>query len=150
MTTKTKTKQYTEVISTEESPSLKRQRMKDVRSMVASAIKHDKRVDLMGFVGTDIPRTQIALQDLLLAEKEKHAKARDHIIDQKQAIEILVEILGECSDILCIVSENSTFEIARLSKMANNYADECARLRDGWRNSQEKEQALRVLLKDAL
>lgn len=69
-----------------------RVRMKEVRRQVAAAHKQGKRIDLMGFTGDDIARSQIALQDLLSKEQEKHARARGHIVDQKKIIGIISEI----------------------------------------------------------
>lgn len=69
-----------------------RVRMKEVRRQVAAAHKQGKRIDLMGFTGDDIARSQIALQDLLSKEQEKHARARDHIVSQKEIIGIITEM----------------------------------------------------------
>ena len=69
-------------------------RMKEVRAAVAHAHKQGKRVDLMGFTGDDIARSQIALQDLLTKEQEKHSKARDHIVEHKEAIQALGEMMA--------------------------------------------------------
>lgn len=77
--TKTKTSNVTSMVSTEESPSFKRKRMKEVRTMVAHAHKQGKRIDQMGFEGNDIPRAMIALQDLLTKTQERHRKATAHI-----------------------------------------------------------------------
>ncbi|AWY09379.1 hypothetical protein vBRpoPV13_22 [Ruegeria phage vB_RpoP-V13] len=75
----TKTSTVTSMIPTEESPSFKKKRMKEVRTMVARAHKQGKRIDQMGFEGTDIPRAMIALQDLLTKTQERHKKATEHI-----------------------------------------------------------------------
>jgi len=75
----TKTSTVTSMVPIEESPSFKRQRMKEVRTMVARAHKQGKRIDQMGFEGTDIPRAMIALQDLLSKTQERHRKASQHI-----------------------------------------------------------------------
>lgn len=75
----TKTSTVTSMIPTEESPSFKKKRMKEVRTMVARAHKQGKRIDQMGFEGTDIPRAMIALQDLLTKAQERHRKATGHI-----------------------------------------------------------------------
>lgn len=75
----TKTSTVTSMITTEESPSFKKKRMKEVRTMVARAHKQGKRIDQMGFEGTDIPRAMIALQDLLTKTQERHRKATGHI-----------------------------------------------------------------------
>lgn len=69
-----------------------RVRMKEIRRQVAAAHKQGKRIDLMGFTGDDIARSQIALQDLLTKEQEKHSKARNHIVNQKIIITILTEM----------------------------------------------------------
>jgi len=75
-----------------------RVRMKEVRRMVAAAHKQGKRIDLMGFTGDDIARSQIALQDLLDREKERHARARDHIVEQKEVILIIAQMTALISN----------------------------------------------------
>ena len=77
--TKAKTNNLTSILSTEETKEFKKRRMKEVRTMVARAHKQSKRVDQMGFEGTDIPRAMIALQDLLAKSEERHRKATQHI-----------------------------------------------------------------------
>jgi len=69
----------TSMVPTEETKEFKKRRMKEVRTMVARAHKQGKRIDQMGFEGTDIPRAMIALQDLLAKSKERHRKATQHI-----------------------------------------------------------------------
>lgn len=80
--TKTNVK-LTEIVTTEESPSYKRKRMLEVRQIVANAVKNGQRVDQLGFTGTDVARSQIALQDLLDKERQKHSRARHHILNLK-------------------------------------------------------------------
>lgn len=67
------------LVDSEESKSFKKQRMLEVRAAVAHALKHNKRVDEMGFTGTDIPRAMIALQDEVMKTRERHHKATKHI-----------------------------------------------------------------------
>ena len=52
----------------------------------------------MGFTGDDIARSQIALQDLLDREKERHARARDHIVEQKEVILIIAQMTALISN----------------------------------------------------
>ena len=68
-----------ELVSNQESTSFKKQRMHEVRRAVARALKHNKRVDQMGFTGTDIPRAMIALQDEVMRTRDRHHKATKHI-----------------------------------------------------------------------
>lgn len=89
---KTKTKSMTVV---DVNP---RVRMKEVRRMVAAAHKQGNRIDLMGLTGDDIARSQIALQDLLSKEQEKHARARGHIVDQKLFIDNIIEMSNTISN----------------------------------------------------
>lgn len=104
---KTKTKTEMALVSeTAESSSYKRQRMLDVRRMVAKAVKQGRRVDQLGLTGTDIARSQIALQDLLDREKERHARARSHIVDQKEIIEIITVMS-------MLISESATESLLR-------------------------------------
>lgn len=81
------TKRKTEITTTEESPSFKRKRMLEIRAIVAHAVKHNQRVDLMEFEGTDIPRVIIALQDALTDSQQRHKRASNHIAEQKGNME---------------------------------------------------------------
>lgn len=92
---KTQKTNVTSITSTEESPSYKRQRMKEVRTLVARAVKKNKRVDQMGFEGTDIPRAMIALQDLLSKTQERHHKATNHISAFNTMRDFLASMLKE-------------------------------------------------------
>ncbi|WHM52931.1 hypothetical protein [Sulfitobacter phage vB_SupP_AX] len=80
---KAQTKTEMSVVSTEESPSFKKQRMKEIRTIVARALKANRRIDLMDFTGTDIPRVMVALQDEVMQSRERHKKATAHIADSK-------------------------------------------------------------------
>ncbi len=95
--TKAKTSNVTSMVATEESPTYKRQRMKEVRTIVARAVKQNKRVDQLGFEGTDIPRAMIALQDLLSKSQERHKKATQHIAFANQMGEALGFIMDHAA-----------------------------------------------------
>jgi hypothetical protein len=71
-----------------------RVRMKEVRDAVAAAHKNNQRIDLMGFKGDDIARSQIALQDLLTDEQARHKRARGHIVEQKEILMALAEMIA--------------------------------------------------------
>jgi len=73
-------------------------RMKEVRTIVAKAMKNGRRIDLLGFKGDDIARSQIALQDLLDRERTRHTKARDHIIEYQNAFEGMGMLMGVISE----------------------------------------------------
>ncbi len=95
----TKTKpQLTEVTTTEESPSFKRQRMKEVRTIVARAVKQNKRVDQIGFTGSDIVRSQIALQDLLSKSQERHKKATERLASTNQWGLAIADVIENAAD----------------------------------------------------
>lgn len=95
--TKAKTSNVTSMVATEESPTYKRQRMKEVRSIVARAVKQNKRVDQLGFEGTDIPRAMIALQDLLTKTQERHKKATDHVASAAQMGDFFALIMNHAT-----------------------------------------------------
>lgn len=92
-----------------------RVRMKEVRALVAKAHKQGQRIDLMGFEGDDIARSQIALQDLLSNEQKRHAKARGHIVDQKKTIQIIGEMMA-------FISDHSTERLLRDQERMAQYA----------------------------
>lgn len=99
MTTKaSKQTNVTSMVSNEESPEFKRRRMKEVRTMVARAVKQGKRVDLMGFEGTDIARSQIALQDLLSKAQERHQKATNHLAAANEMGKVLADIFTHAAN----------------------------------------------------
>lgn len=82
--TKAQKSNVTSMVTTEETTEYKKRRMKEVRTIVARAVKQNKRVDQLGFEGTDIPRAMIALQDLLTKTQERHKKATDHVASVAQ------------------------------------------------------------------
>ena len=97
----TKTKQkdnVTSMVATEESTSYKKKRMKEVRTMVARAVKNNQRVDLMDFTGTDVPRVMIALQDLLTKAQERHQKATNHIAQVSQMGDVYALIMDHATE----------------------------------------------------
>lgn len=98
--TKAKTSNVTSMVATKESPEFKRRRMKEVRAIVARAVKRNKRVDQLGFEGTDIPRAMIALQDLLSKSQERHKKATDHVASAAQMGDLFALIMDHASDAL--------------------------------------------------
>lgn len=130
--TQTKSRALTSVASTEESPSYKRQRMKEVRALVARAVVNNQRVDLMGFEGTDIARSQIALQDLLSKEQEKHSRARGHIMNLKEDTMFLAEIMEVSVTGMMITIGGLADQVESKQHMLNNAHDECHRLAVGW------------------
>ena len=82
-----------ELVSTEESKSYKKQRMLEIRSIVARALKANKRIDLMDFTGTDIPRVIVALQDEVMKARERHTRATKHICNARQDMQIVMPIV---------------------------------------------------------
>ena len=113
-----------------------RVRMKEVRAMVALAHKQGARIDLMGFKGDDIARSQIAIQDLLSKEQAKHSAARGHIVEQKSiicAVTMMTQIIAESA------TENLLRDQDKLAHLSNINADmeqECNRLSESWHQTQ--------------
>lgn len=104
--TKTQVKtNVTDMVPSQESTKFKKERMKEVRAMVARAVKQNKRVDLMGFEGTDIPRAMIALQDLLSKTQERHQKATKHLAMMNHMTDDLATIMTHASINLMINQE---------------------------------------------
>jgi len=96
----TKTKEnVTSMVSVEETKEFKKRRMKEVRTMVARAHKQGKRVDQMGFEGTDIPRAMIALQDLLAKSEDRHRRATQHIASASQIEDSFIFIIDQAAHI---------------------------------------------------
>jgi len=113
-----------------------RVRMKEVRALVANAHKQGCRIDLMDFTGDDIARSQIALQDLLTKEQTKHAKARGHIVDQKDIIWAVTMMSQMVAD---SATENLLRDQDKFAHLSNINADmeqECNRLSEGWHQTQ--------------
>ena len=88
-----KTQTKMELVSTEESKEFKKQRMLEIRAMVAQALKKDQRIDLMGFEGTDIPRVICALQDEVMRARTRHTKATKHISRAKNDLEMIMPMV---------------------------------------------------------
>lgn len=137
--TKSKTNQMTLV---DEDP---RVRMKQVRAEVAEAVKFNRRVDLMNYSGADVPRAMIALQDLLAKEKQKHAKARGHIMDRNESIEAMSEMLTLISVFATnkIIGDQEQLgqmaeEIRKLLKIVDDCEYKCNQARIGWQNAQDE------------
>ncbi|ACL81293.1 hypothetical protein [Silicibacter phage DSS3phi2] len=154
--TKTNTK-LTEVITTEESPSYKRQRMLEVRQIVANAVKNNQRVDQLGFTGTDIARSQIALQDLLDKERQKHSRARHHILNLKDDTMFLSDVMQMTQTGMMMIISDLSAKVLHQDKMLNAAHDECFRLASGWHDAmksqyemQTENAALKTSLKVAL
>jgi hypothetical protein len=101
--TKTAKKNEIAIVEEEESTAFKKRRMKEVRAMVARAVKNNQRVDLMGLEGTDIPRAMIALQDLLSKSQERHRKATSHVAAFNRLREMTRWTLGLSSRSLIIL-----------------------------------------------
>lgn len=81
-----------ELVSTEESPSFKKKRMKEVRMMVGKALSQNQRIDLMEWEGTDVPRVMVALQDEVMRARDRHSRATKHIAESKQAVNMVMPI----------------------------------------------------------
>ena len=151
------TAKMTEVITTEESPSYKRQRMLEVRQIVANAVKNNQRVDQLGFTGTDIARSQIALQDLLDKERQKHSRARHHILNLKDDTMFLSDVMQMTQTGMMMIISDLSAKVLHQDKMLNMAHDECHRLASGWQNSiqtqyqiQDENAALKTTLKAAM
>ena len=136
--TKTQTKSnVTAMTATEESPSFKRKRMMEVRTMVARAVKNNQRVDLMGFEGTDIPRAMIALQDLLSKTQERHKKATNHLAMANQLGDVFAMVMNHASMGLVQTQE----EIGHLSSLLYQerleHMNTASALQDTWQKAND-------------
>lgn len=142
--TKTKPTAVAQLPATEESKDFKRKRMLQVRREVANAVKNGKRVDLMGYEGTDIARSQIALQDLLDSERKSHAKARGHIIALKDASMMVANILEHTIIGFTDEIDRMTEDQVATSRMLDNAHDECHRLATGWQGAVQENYTLKT------
>lgn len=125
--TKTKT-QVTELTISEESPSYKRKRMLEVRHIVAKAVKNGQRVDQLGFTGSDIARSQIALQDLLDKERKKRARASQHILALKEDNEFIINMMNFQQGGMRSYINQLTFQTIQQSQQIEAAHEECHRL----------------------
>ena len=142
--TKAKTN-VTSMVPTEETKEFKKSRMKEVRTMVARAHKQGKRIDQMGFEGTDIPRAMIALQDLLTKTQERHRKATQHIAFANQMGEALAFIMDHAAE----TTLEQTARIADLSTALYNermdHAQTASMLQEAHRNKHDIENDLHAV-----
>jgi len=60
-----------------------RKRMKEVRSLVAKAVKKNERLDLIDFSDEDRTRVILALQDQLTKTEDRHRKASNIVAEMK-------------------------------------------------------------------
>ncbi|ACL81372.1 hypothetical protein [Sulfitobacter phage EE36phi1] len=151
------TAKLTKVITTEESPSYKRQRMLEVRQIVANAVNNNQRVDQLGFTGTDIARSQIALQDLLDKERQKHSRARHHILNLKDDTIFLSDVMQMTQTGMMMIISDLSAKVLHQDKILNAAHDECHRLASGWQDAmksqyqtQTENAALKTTLKAAM
>lgn len=151
------TEKLTEIITTEETPSYKRQRMLEVRQIVANAVKNNQRIDQLGFTGTDIARSQIALQDLLDKERQKHSRARHHILNLKDETMFLSDIMQMTQTGMMMIISDLSAKVQHQDKMLNAAHDECHRLASGWQDTMKSKYeietqnaALKTTLKAAM
>ena len=118
--TKAKTN-VTTMVPSEETKEFKKRRMKEVRTMVARAHKQGKRIDQMGFEGTDIPRAMIALQDLLTKTQERHQKATKHIA---LGVELIYHMQKFYDAIVDGATLSTMEQQARISELSSALYDE--------------------------
>lgn len=151
------TAKLTEVVTTEESPSYKRQRMLEVRQIVANAVKNNQRVDQLSFTGTDIARSQIALQDLLDKERQKHSRARHHILNLKNETMFLCDVMQMTKTGMMMVISDLSDKVLEQDEMLNAAHDEYHRMSYDWQDSMKREYqmqtenaALKTTLKAAM
>ena len=151
------TAKLSEVVTTEESPSYKRQRMLEVRQIVTNAVKNNQRVDQLGFTGTDIARSQIALQDLLDKERQKHSRARHHILNLKDDTMFLSDVMQKNQSALMMLISDLSAKVLEQDQMLNAAHDEYHRMSADWQDSikrqyemQTENAALKTTLKAAM
>lgn len=133
------TAKLTEVVTTEETPSYKRQRMLEVRQIVANAVKNNQRVDQLGFTGTDIARSQIALQDLLDKERQKHSRASHHILNLKNDTMFLSDVMQMTQTGMMMIISDLSAKVSDQDKMLNAAHDEYHRMSYDWQDSMKRE-----------
>lgn len=127
-----------ELVVVEETNEYKKKRMREVRQMVAKAVANNQRVDLMGFEGSDIARSQIALQDLLTKEREKHTRARGHIINMKDETFMLATFLSLTTEAVTTLTQQMIQDDHVIRAMEGDNQ----RLADGWQKTIEEKDAL--------
>ena len=142
----TKTKNnVTSMVSTEETKEFKKRRMKEVRTMVARAHKKGKRIDQMGFEGTDIPRAMIALQDLLANSEQRHRKATQHVAFCNQMSEAFAYMMNHAG----VTAMEQKFRIGELSSALYNertsHAQTSTRLHQMYAEKRDAEEDLEAV-----
>lgn len=132
-----------DLVIVDETNEYKKQRMLEVRSIVAKAVLNNQRVDLLGFEGSDIARSQIALQDLLTKEREKHARARGHILDGKDELDFTGFMVENMAHMIDLMSEALLDQTQRIVKMDQ----ELKELYDRFYQVQSERDAFKTTLK---
>jgi len=108
MSQSTKTK--TQLTTVDEDP---RVRMREIRSLVAKAVKEDRRIDLMEFNDRDTARVIIALQDQLRDTQTRHRKASNHIAAIKEMVNMFDLIMEQATETL-VSNQERTGELSML------------------------------------
>lgn len=112
-----------------------RVRMKEIRSQVAHAVKHNLRLDQIDYAEDDIPRVMIALQDQLEASNDSHRKATNHIMNQKSITTSVAVMATLVTKELRHHLTNAHKEIELLTKQRDGLHEEGQRLSEGWNSA---------------
>lgn len=127
-----------------------RVRMKEIRSLVARAVKDKARIDLMSFNAEDQARVTIALQDLVDRERTRHAKAREHIISQKEFLESTTNFYSFLMDHASARSLEDAERLGELGKERNRLLNHNENLTNMLTESFEDNRVMKLELSAAL
>jgi predicted nucleic acid-binding Zn-ribbon protein len=95
-----------------------RVRMKEIRKLVSKKIDKQERVDMLALSIEDKDRALVALQDLLETEKSRHAKARKHIMAEKELTAFLA--FNAATTLESLINLYNATE-SKLSNLNKNY-----------------------------
>lgn len=70
-----------------------RVRMREIRSIVANALKKNQRIDLMKFSDCDRTRVIVALQDEVMKARDRHNRATKHICNARQDLDFIMPVV---------------------------------------------------------
>lgn len=100
-----------------------RVRMKEIRSLIAGAIKDGNRIDKMSFNKADTARVMIALQDANEESIQAHNRATKHVMDTKQKLIFIANLSTMTIEDATAKAAMQQSNIISLSKQCENFSN---------------------------
>lgn len=119
-----------------------RVRMREIRSIVANALKTNQRLDLMTFSERDRTRVIVALQDEVMKARERHNRATKHICNARQDMELIMPVIEMSIELQGLALHKVSDELEIQSQRLEEAQEDCITLAQ---ENADLKAALRVL-----